>query len=216
MVGADYDKLRSVLDVNLRRVSYDGATSLVSSVYFDDWRLSSYHDNVDGVGRRFKLRLRWYDSDTGRSCFFEIKRRVDLMVEKWRIELESDVPLHRIPYAALVRSLGSILPSGAAELLACRPEPILISEYRRDYYEAVGVPLRVTLDRHLVSYRQDGASSVTKRFGHKSPDALILEAKSPPGEALSLREWLHPLVPSVTKFSKYAFGVQQLGLTAER
>ena len=34
----------------------------VSSIYFDNYKLSSYHDSIECVIPRKKIRLRWYDN----------------------------------------------------------------------------------------------------------------------------------------------------------
>ncbi len=60
--GADLGKLRDILDVNCRRLVHNDPISTVRSIYFGDVRLSACQANLAGVGRRQKLRLRWYDS----------------------------------------------------------------------------------------------------------------------------------------------------------
>jgi len=215
IAGADYGKLRTILETNLHRVSYGGpssTSSMVRSIYFDDARLSACRDNLHGVSRRFKLRLRWYDDDDTRNFYFEIKRRIDLAVLKQRIALQSDVPLSEINYRQLAHSLKTALPQEVRELFCTRCDPVLISEYRRDYFEAPGSPVRVTLDRNLTSYLQTGLLRPRRRFAVRETDVVILEAKAPLALEPKLRELIHPLRPIVTKFSKYVAGCQRLGL----
>ena len=57
--GGDIGKLRSVLASNCRRVAYNEAVSTVRSVYFDDGLMSACRANLDGVGSRRKVRIRW-------------------------------------------------------------------------------------------------------------------------------------------------------------
>ena len=47
--NADAGKLRSILDVNCRRVSYGRDTSRVCSIYFDDAALSACQEMVSAV-----------------------------------------------------------------------------------------------------------------------------------------------------------------------
>ena len=73
MPQADFGKLTSILEVNCRRINHGHKTSLVSSIYFDDFRMSSCHESLDGVSKRSKVRWRWYnDGDSEGRFFFEI------------------------------------------------------------------------------------------------------------------------------------------------
>ena len=100
--------------MNCRRVSYRDRTSLVSSLYFDDARLSACRENVDGSGRRSKVRLRWYDAPfPGGSLFFEIKRRRGQTTSKERVPLALTRPLEEAPLAETMRALSRSLPPDA-------------------------------------------------------------------------------------------------------
>ena len=214
--NADIAKVRSILEVNCKRILHNGqngSSSVVSTIYYDDVRLSGCQENLDGVPRRAKVRLRWYDDDdrSGR-IFFEIKRRVDSMVHKERIEIRARQPLGGMTYREILVELQRILPAPAAEMLLARPEPILMTRYRREYFRASGSPTRITLDEDVVSYSQRGLNRPRRKFGAKGPELFILEAKIPTAEGDELRELLHPLQPYVTKSSKYVQGCLCLGL----
>ena len=58
--------LRSVLELNCRRVEHGGSFSLVRSIYFDDFQMSAYRESLDGIGSRAKVRLRWYGGNERR------------------------------------------------------------------------------------------------------------------------------------------------------
>ena len=97
--GADLGKLRNVLEVNCRRLVHNDPISTVRSIYFDDVRLSACQANLAGVGRRQKLRLRWYDSlKPGRHFFFEIKWRNNRITGKHRLQLQAAEPLTEMSY----------------------------------------------------------------------------------------------------------------------
>ena len=211
--NADAEKVRSILEVNCQRIIHNGPSSVVSTIYYDDVRLSGCQENLDGVPRRAKVRLRWYDDDDRRGrLFFEIKRRVDSMVHKERVELRAHQPLGDMTYRELLAELQKILPAPAAEMLLARPEAILMTEYRREYFRASASPARITLDEDIVSYSQRGLNRPRKEFGTKGSDLVILEAKIPTAAGDELRELLHPLEPYVTKSSKYVQGCLRLGL----
>ena len=211
--NGDAAKVRSILDVNCQRIVHSGPSSMVNTIYYDDMRLSGCQENLDGVPRRAKVRLRWYDDDDrGGRVFFEIKRRVDSMGHKERLELRVHQPLGDLTYREILEELQRVLPDSAAEMLLARPEAILMTEYRREYFRAPGSRARITLDEDLVSYSQRGLRRPRKEFGTKGSELVILEAKIPKAAGEELRALLHPLEPYVTKSSKYVQGCLRLGL----
>ncbi|MGH9462483.1 MAG: VTC domain-containing protein [Vicinamibacteria bacterium] len=214
LTDADSAKVRSILKVNCRRVVHgDGPVSRVQTIYFDDARLSNYYENLDGVPRRAKLRLRWYDDgDEEGRLFFEIKRRVDSLVYKERFAIRSRVPLAGMTYGEILTELRSILPAPARETLLAHSDAVVMSEYRREYFCTPGSPARITLDEGIVSYSQMGSTRPSKRFGVRDDQLVILEAKFPPRHDGELRELLHPLEPHLTKSSKYVRACQRSGL----
>ena len=182
-------------------MSYEQPTSRVVSLYLEDVLLSSCHDNLDGTPRRSKLRLRWYDTPLP-----------DDVLAKERFPLRSAVALASLEIREIVAALSRALPAPQAELLRARDEPVLITEYERHYFEALGEPLRVTVDTNLVFYPQTNGGPPRRRFPVRVPELVILEGKAPVGSEHRLRELLLPLEPWVARSSKYVMGCQSLGL----
>jgi hypothetical protein len=193
-------------------VFYRGPTSRVTSLYFDDARLSACRENVDGSSRRSKVRLRWYDAPfPSEALFFEMKRRRGQSTSKQRFSLSLSRPLDQAALAETTRALSRSLPRPQSEALLARPEAIVIVEYERVYFEAAG-GLRSTLDRDLVFYSQIGHLRANRRFPLRARDVVILEAKASVSSEDRIREILHPLQPRATRSSKYVLGCQTLGL----
>jgi hypothetical protein len=214
---ADLGKIRSILEVNCRRIRHEGPMSLVSSLYFDDASLSAYRENLDGVGKRAKARLRWYDQRDQEGRFhFEVKRRTDLTMDKGRLAILSSVPLRSLTFQDILSELSAILPVKPRETLMRRPEPILISEYKREYFREYHSPVRITLDFDITYFDQSGRRRPGKKFGVRTPEWIIVEGKAPVGEELRLRRLLYPLQLRITRSSKYVMGCQRLGLAAAR
>jgi hypothetical protein len=212
---ADLGKFQSILGVNCRQVRYGNPTSRVTSLYFDDARLSACRLNLDGVSRRTKLRLRWYDTPFPEvRAFFEVKKRLDEAVVKERVALRPRLPPGPLLLRRLPERLASVLPSGHSELLLARGEPVLMVEYERAYFEAVGEPVRLTVDNDLTFYPQMGRRFATRRFAERIADLVILELKTPLGNEGRLRDLLHPLAPWLSRSSKYVMGCQYLGLVS--
>ena len=214
---ADLGKIRSILEMNCRRIRHVGTVSLVNSIYFDDHSLSAYRENLDGVGQRAKVRLRWYDQKDREGRFhFEVKRRTDLTTGKDRLAINSRVPLSSLTFQDILRELSAILPVRQREALMRRPDPILISEYRREYFQEYHSPVRITLDFDITYYDQSGRRRPAKKFGVRTPEWVIIEGKAPVGEESRLRRLLFPLQPQVTRSSKYVMGCQRLRLASAK
>ena len=199
------DALRDVLRVNARCVHFgDGSPSQVSSVYFDDHRLSSYSESVAGVARRVKLRLRWYDADfTEASAFFEVKRRVGNVTRKARTPVELSAPLDQIGYHDLVRELLGLLHPDTAAMLATRCIPTSLVSYRREYFRDPDSTTRVTLDYSIDGFSQLGLRAPT-RVGRTALEGVaVVEVKVRLGEEADARRLLYPLVPRLSRCSKY-------------
>ena len=210
---ADPGKVRSILAANCRRVTYDQPASLVTSIYFDDDAMRSYKESVEGSGLRSKVRLRWYDS--GSPVFLEVKRRQFELVAKKRVALEPTVHPEELTFREIRDGLCREIPAELREILFAHPHPTVMTQYRREYYELPGGACRITVDSELKWFDQSGRLRPNRKFGVELPRTVIIEGKTPPGEEARLRAMLYPLPLTVTRFSKYVVGCQQLGLVAD-
>ncbi len=126
----------------------------------------------------------------------------------WVMQQDADSGTTAISNFGCYDSVGE----GATALLLERSEPVLITEYERRYFEAVGASIRITVDSDLAFYPQVGRRHASRRFGERVPDLVILEVKIPMGGEGRVRELLHPMAPWVSRSSKYVMGCQYLGL----
>jgi hypothetical protein len=208
---ADLEKLRTILEVNLRRQVFNEKRSHVSSIYFDDHALSACHENINGVEKRGKLRLRWYDGQD-QKLFFEVKRRIGNVLEKRRLAIESAEGLGSLSYNEVARELDRVLPASDGELLHARREPVLMTSYMREHFSSRETSSRVTLDYNIRCFEQYGARRLRTSFGVPIPDLVVVEGKTPPDSESELPLLLAPLKPVLTKSSKYVMGCHVLGL----
>ena len=214
-INTDIFKIDTILGVNCRRVFHAGEESMVNSIYFDDYALTSLRQNLDGIGMRIKLRLRWYDAELpGKNAFFEIKRRTHYIVKKERYAITSRHPLNRMTYHEIIEELLRVLPETPRELLQARQQPVVLIRYRRKHYKArdAALPIRITLDHTIEGFEQMGVKKPVAKFKTPLHDRVILEAKSTIGKEKNIPKLLHPLRPRQTRFSKYVITCSQLGL----
>ena len=212
IVGADAGKLRSHLSINCRRQVHNGPVSTVRSIYFDDARLSACQANLDGVGIRNKLRLRWYDTlRPRRDAFLEIKWRDNRVTGKHRMQLQSVDPLHQLSYAQIMDGLHETVPEQYQHFLLRYNEPVAIVEYKREHFVSDDGSLRVTLDYDLTFYDQLGRQSISTDFACRMDDLVVLEGKLPVGRETDLRRLLQPFAARANRCSKYVHGCRLLG-----
>ncbi|MFP6766520.1 MAG: polyphosphate polymerase domain-containing protein, partial [Planctomycetaceae bacterium] len=167
----DVAKLRGLLNGSGRRLVHNKPVSTVRSIYFDDVQLSACRANIDGVSRRKKVRLRWYDSLVpDQNLFFEIKWRNNRITGKHRLQLQAQQPIAGLPYRQIVDELLGVLPAPYAGDLLASNEPILIVEYKREHFESREANLRATLDYDLAFYDQTGKRNISTSFPHRLHD----------------------------------------------
>lgn len=211
--GADLGKLRDVLDMNCRRLVHNDPISTVRSIYFDDVRLSACRANLAGVGRRQKLRLRWYDTlAPGRDFFFEIKWRDNRVTGKHRLQMQAPRPLSEMPYREIRDGLIESLPDEHVASVLASSEPVAIVEYRREHFASRDGELRVTLDYEITFYDQTGRANIATAFPHRLHNLVVIEGKTPVGRERELKDLLYPLTFRVGRCSKYVHGCRLLGL----
>ncbi len=211
----DVGKLRRLLEGSCRRLIHNERVSVVRSIYFDDVQLSACRSNLNGLGNRQKLRLRWYDSlEPGQDFYFEVKWRNNRTTGKHRLQIRSDRPLVELSYAEIQSKLAAVAPDFLMRDLLRYSEPIVIVQYHREHF-TTDDGLRLTLDYDLTFYDQTGRQTISTSFPRRLEGLVVLEGKTPIGREGELRRWLHPLSPRVSRCSKYVHGCCQIGLIRE-
>jgi hypothetical protein len=210
---ADVQKLRNVLEGNGRRQIHNHAVSTVNSVYFDDPCLSTCRANLDGLGRRNKVRIRWYDSPRpAHEFFFEIKWRDNRVTGKHRLHVRSSETLEKLSYRTIVENLSKALPDHCQSILARFCEPTVLVRYQREHFTSVGGPLRATIDYNICYFDQTGKQFISTSFAQRHEGLVVLEGKMPVGREHELRSLMQPLGARIGRCSKYVHGCQMLGL----
>lgn len=209
----DLDILRRLLETNGRRLVHNQRVSTVRSLYFDDPRLSACHANLNGLGLRRKLRLRWYDQLLPESdLFLELKWRNNRVTGKHRMRLRANEPVGERNYSELIPALLEAAPTPRALDILANPEPVVVVEYRREHFASQDGLLRVTIDYDMTFYRQLGHQRLRMEFPCRMERLAVLEGKTPIGRERELRDLLHPLTLRAARCSKYVHGCRVLGL----
>lgn len=148
---ADMLVLRARLAAVMKADSHalDG-TYEVSSLYFDDMRDRALQDKINGVGRREKFRLRYYNRDAS-FILLEKKSKIDGLCHK------VSVPLSASEARAVINCEMALLSENEKPLVqelyfkmqtkGIRPKTIV--EYTRDAFVYAPGNVRVTLDYNI-------------------------------------------------------------------
>lgn len=162
------NRLKALLPADINQT---GSDYHIRSLYFDTVDDRLYHESLNGVNRRSKYRLRFYNMDTG---FFRMERKdsVRNMKQKYSVSVGIDTALSLIDNMVLQdtddKLLGELYVLQKSEGL----HPKAIVDYRRTAFTYPIGNVRITLDRDITcTFR-------TEEFLDK---AALLYPVMPPG-----------------------------------
>ncbi|MGC9468127.1 MAG: polyphosphate polymerase domain-containing protein [Anaerolineae bacterium] len=191
------------------RVSYPPRQ--VNNIYFDSPDLESLNANLSGVGRREKLRLRWYGPDHTRitDAHLELKCKEGHVGWKEITSFDGTLDLACAGWSGVMRVLRAGVEPRARHWLAQRPMPALINHYHRAYYETPDGSIRLTLDTQLGAFDQRFSRQANLERRVPRSEMLIIEIKTPVDDAAAhrLSNLLATLPVRINRFSKYLYGL---------
>lgn len=209
---ANLDLARELMESRFDRVIFNRPVSTVRSIYFDTHQLSTCYANLKGIGRRHKVRLRWYDQPLpDKDVYFEVKWRRNQVTGKFRSPLALQRPLKEISYHQLREGLAAALPESSLVYAQVYDQPVVLVQYQREHFSCRDLGLRMTLDYDLVFYDMNGQARPALGFGVSMPSLALIEAKSVPPAPRELSRLLSPLAQRVSRCSKYVHGCAQVG-----
>jgi hypothetical protein len=179
------------------------ADRVVQSVYLDTFGGAAVRDNLAGVSRREKLRLRWYGASAGGVLAqLECKRRSNAVGDKLTFDLPRPVDVDGVPRWRLLRELERMASPEFRERL-CGTEITQWIRYRRSYLGSLDGVVRVTIDREIVAFDQRHRGTLSCRYATPLPALVIVELKAPLAARDVLEQWLQRLPWRPGRCSKY-------------
>lgn len=193
-------------------------TYTIRSIYFDTKHFDFYHEKMDGLKIRKKIRVRFYnDYIPDGSAFLEIKRRYDNLIVKERTK----VPLNQLDQICIQKenpnghlkknnNAAVVLSKFLYNLTKLNLEPSILVTYEREAY--VGLlddTVRVTFDKDV---RVSHSPKLTELFADDGLEYItngrcILELKFNG----FMPKWMRTLVAELNirkqSISKYCMGV---------
>ncbi len=195
----------------------------VHSLYLDSDDLKCYWETINGNKNRFKLRLRYYDTNPKSPVFFEIKRRMNNCIMKQRGGVRQEfVPYLLSGHLPQEEHLLSKAPKQYVALQRfcelvnrIHAKPKVHIYYMREAYVSSNDQVRVTIDRNVYGEENLSPSIKTEM---KNPvlrfqDQVILELKF----TGRFPNWFRDLVRMAHVMqcgaAKYVESIQGLGAT---
>jgi hypothetical protein len=209
--ATDLDRVRSWLLLLREGFRTTFPPRLVHSLYFDTFDLTSFRENLAGVSQRQKLRYRWYGDSPGPDAgALELKSKRNKVGRKetWRC---AQAPWRDgDDWPTVVQALSRQLDERARALLAAWPQPVLLTRYRREYFESADRRLRATLDTGFCAFGQlhGRMPNLTRRIA--LPDVNVLEVKCAGSEQARAAALLGSCPVRLSRFSKYTVAAQNL------
>ena len=175
----------------------------VRSIYFDTYRLDFYHEKVEGLRSRKKIRIRGYNEHIDRNIvFLEIKRKSATNIAKNRapvryehiqdLLISGDVERYVLTDNGIPNALENARRfSFHIYREALRPIVLVIYD-REAYYSKFSSLLRITLDKNLRSsiYPSIDALFSEDKTLYSIPGYFILEVKFHGG----LPQWVKSMI----------------------
>jgi len=200
----------------------EGHTYLVRSLYFDDSRLTAFHDKIDGQMVRSKFRIRTYTEDPNEPVprFLEIKGRHNNLVVKHRTPLDLGVDESLVggnPLAELVMSRcaeGPIKQEFTFQRFRRGIKPYCLIDYlRRPYVSRFDPEFRLTFDSQLQATQTGGLfPNPADRTRRVHPGYTVMEVKF----RHHLPSWFHRIIQAYElrrlSFSKICEGTIALDI----
>ena len=181
----------------------------VHSVYLDTLDLDAAQDNLNGLGKRAKYRIRWYGDDH-QASHFEVKQKRGRLGSKIISDFQFDIN-DFLSASDHVRNR-MIASTSAAREYGCNMHmdvPILQVNYSREYYQTAN-GIRVTVDRNI-GFNDLRCYGMYERGALVKSDRRIIEFKFDPAFENDVADLLRTFPFYPTRNSKYIFGLSILG-----
>ena len=164
---------------------------IVNSIYFDNENLEMYHDSIEGLCPRKKIRLRYYGDK-------KIIKKSEVFLEKKYINFNG-----RAKKSEKINNCSDIMKNGLLDRKYGLCYPKTLVNYLRSYY-IVG-NYRITLDRNINFY---SLKKMKSKFFKNSIDQTIVEIKN--DNIKNLNEIKKTFPFDEIRFSKYCKSIENL------
>ena len=183
----------------------------VNNIYFDTFGLKHYFDNVNGVSKRLKVRVRWYGDLFGfiKSPTLELKLKHNLHVAKLLYPLESFTLDHNFSIDVMRDMFKRSPIHEVTRLRLMGLNFSLLYSYNRKYFLSSNRKYRMTIDTGMQGYK---LSPYQNTFLHKSAEDthVVFELKYNRAQDEFVDTITSYFPFRMTRNSKYVDGIMKL------
>jgi SPX domain protein involved in polyphosphate accumulation len=183
--------------LKLHRLAFSKAfpDRFINSIYLDTYALDYYNDNIAGLSRRVKQRIRWYGPDLNhiQDPLLEIKIKENKLGYKRYAELTSFKPGPDFSYQDYMKQHLWLATNNIF--------PTAMIRYLRSYYLSFDKRIRITIDRDQAYYPVDQKLNFNIE-PYRDP-TIILELKYPADYSINLDYITQDIPFRMTRNSKY-------------
>lgn len=150
----------------------------VNNIYFDTIEHNLMMDHIDGVVNRSKVRFRWYgESWLTQGGQIEVKIKENQLGYK-KIQLIPDAT--DVSQSSWADILDVLQRDSSDEFLLLMKSlmPVVINQYRREYYVSMDGLIRLTLDYDMCAFGQTFGFRPNTSFQQTLQNNVIIEMKS--------------------------------------
>ena len=188
---------------------------IVNSIYLDNEFMQNYSDNLSGISKRSKIRLRYYNEDLeiktnlNNKFNLEVKDKNNQVVNKkiYSLNLPSNI-LKKIDNRLIIFLLKKVPILIKPFILEQTLSTIGIT-YNREYFESKIFNLRCTIDTNLKFWKPHNVNLLNnKKIFSYNTEYGVLEMKFPHNDKRISNEKFNDLINYITpsRHSKYSVG----------
>ena len=183
--------IKKILIINGFKKSFP--SRYISSIYLDTLNFDFAKDNINGVGKRKKIRFRWYNEDY-KNIFFEEKNKQNFVVKK-NIDLLKNFELK----GNFVQNLKNYFFLENKKYKDFNYRFVLKTNYLRSYWISENKKIRATIDTNI------NTSPINDLFRKLNLSETILEFKFSQNNETFFRNFFYKknLNLRSKKYSKY-------------
>ena len=187
------------LELALRRSNFNFTKHFpertINSIYFDDLKNSLANENLDGIYRKNKIRLRWYgNTNIIKNSSLEIKEKHGYVVNKKKNRFKDFNDLQIFDEGVLAKITEKI--NGKFKFTK-EVFPIYLVSYSRKYFISQLNSVRATLDNNMNNYKIINMNIINIKNNYND---VILEMKY----HVNLDEYVRNNLKTSNRFVKYS------------
>ena len=182
---------------------------IIQTIYFDNNNLKLCKQNLDGLNKRKKIRIRWYQDNSNLiQPFLELKIKNGNLGRKLRYKLNPIFKNYNsIELKDILKSLSESEFDRSIKENIFTYKPNLIVEYKRKYLSSRIIDCRLTIDQNI-KFKKIYANFIS--CNSRSYNKVILELKYAANLDKKFLSGILDLPFRITKHSKYVEGIRML------